>query len=85
MSDPKSKKPKMVIWDKGKPVATTDAQEKKRLEARIAIIDKVLKEMGFPEGYAKYQEYINEMAKKDFKKYMGFLKKVDELAKEQSV
>ena len=85
MPEQESQKPKMVVWDKGKPVATTDVQEKKRLEGRIAIIDKVLKEMGYPEGYAKYQEYIDKMVKKDFKKYMTFLKKVDELSKECGV
>ena len=75
----------MVIFDKGKPVATTDAQEAKRLEGRIAIIDKVLKEMGYSEGYARYQEYISEMMKKGFAEYTAFIKKVDELAKECGV
>lgn len=74
-----------VIWDNGKPVAASDSREARRLEGRTAIIDQVLKEMGYAEGYEKYPEYVNEMMK-DFKgKYMPFVERVDELAKKQGV
>ncbi len=74
-----------VIWDKGKPVAASDSREARRLEGRMGIIDQVLKEMGYSEGAAKYQEYVQEMMK-DFKgKYTPFLERVDELAKKQGV
>lgn len=74
-----------VVWDKGKPVAASDEKEARRLEGRIAIIDQVLKEMGYEEGYAKYQEYVNEMMKDLKGKYMPFLKRVDELAEKIGV
>jgi len=77
--------PKAVIFDNGKPVAASDKKEAERLTGKIAIIDKVLKEMGFPKGYENYNEYVQEMANKDFKKYIKFLDKVDKLSKEQGI
>ena len=74
---------RMVIWDKGKPIATTDKKEAERLRKRIKIIDEVLKSMGYEEGYAKYQEYIEQMTSEGFDKYVAFLQKVDELAKKR--
>ncbi len=78
-------KTKYVLFNKNKPVATSNSEETKRLESRVEIIDKVLKEMGYKEGYTKYNDYIIEMMK-DFKgKYMPFLERVDKLAKEYGV
>ncbi len=74
-----------TIFEDGKPVATSNEEEAKRLTGRIAIIDEVLKEMGCPEGYAKYNIYIPEMVKQDFKKYEEFMERVDRLAKERGV
>ena len=38
-----------VVWKDGKPIAS-DPNEAKRLDKRMQVIDKVLKEMGYPEG-----------------------------------
>lgn len=77
--------PKAVVFEDGKPVASSDKKEAERLTGRIAIIDKVLKEMGFSEGYARYNEYIQEMVSKDLKKYFEFIERVNELAAKQGV
>ncbi len=69
-----------VFWGKNGPVAATDNKEAERLNNRIVIIDKVLKEMGIPEGYIRYAEIMN-MWIKDMPKYMKFLDRVDELSK----
>ncbi len=74
-----------TTWDKGKPISTSNEKEAIRLSGRVAIIDKILKEMGYKEGYGKYQECINDMMKDFSGKYMPFLKRVDELAKENNV
>ena len=74
-----------TIFDNGKPVATSDNKEAERLIGRIAIIDEVLKEMGYLEGYAKANIYIPEMVKKDFKEYKKLTERVDKLAKERGV
>jgi len=62
-------------------VSFPSEKEAEHLDEKMVIIDKVLKEMGFSEGCAKYSEYMQEMATKDFEKYMEFLKRVDELGK----
>lgn len=73
------------VFDEGKPVGSTDEKESKRLEGRIKIIDEVLKDMGYKEGYNKYQEYLSQMVQEDFDRYMTFLNRVDEMAKKQGV
>ena len=79
------RKPSYIVWDKGKPVTASDEKEARRLEGRTAIIDSVLKEMGYAEGYGKYNEYVAQMVKTDFPAYMKFLKRVDELAGKKGV
>lgn len=76
-----------TVWDKGKPITTSSEKGARRLEGRIAIIDEVLKEMGYSEGYKKYKEIVNKMPQTDFDKdkYREFLKRVDELAEERGV
>ena len=71
-----------VIWDKGKPIATTP-REAERIKKRLRIIDKVLKEFGYKEGMKRYNEIVTEMAQKDFSKYVKFLDRVQELAKKK--
>lgn len=77
------KKPTFVVWDKGKPVTTNSKEEVNRINKRIKIIGRILKEMGYPDGYTKYEKYVNEMARTDFNKYMTFLDKVSEEAKKE--
>jgi hypothetical protein len=73
----------ITFWGNGKPIATTDEKMAKRLEVSTKVIDKILKDMGYSEGYGKYSEYVNKMVQEDFKgKYMPFLEKVDRLMKE---
>lgn len=69
---------KVVVFDKGNPVATNNKQEATRLKKRLEIIDRVLKEMGYNEGYANYQEIVEKMAREDFDKYLKFLERIDE-------
>ena len=66
-----------VVWDGGKPVAASDRDEAKRLNKRIIIIDKVLKEMGFKTGYDDYEQHLSTLVK-DFTLYMKFIQMVDE-------
>lgn len=69
-----------VVWKDGKPIAS-DPNEAKRLDKRMQVIDKVLKEMGYPEGVNHYQEIMNDLGSNHFDKYMEFLKRVDEAMK----
>ncbi|MCK4634338.1 MAG: hypothetical protein KAT37_00515 [Candidatus Aenigmarchaeota archaeon] len=73
----------VTIFDKGKPIATSDEKEAKRLAGRTQVIDEVLKEIGYKDGYDKYEEYINDMTENDFPKYLKFVKRVDELSEER--
>ena len=77
-------KPVFVVWEDGKPTSN-DPKESSRLEKRMLIIDKVLKEMGYPDGAERYSEIVTELASKDFKKYMTMLDRVSEEAKRQHV
>ena len=68
-----------TVWDNGKPIAASSDKEAKRLTGRILIIDIVLKEMGYENGYENYQEYIKEMTSNGISKFIEFNSKVDNL------
>ncbi|MEK6840001.1 MAG: hypothetical protein AABX72_03600 [Nanoarchaeota archaeon] len=72
-----------VFSNSGKAVASSDKQEAVRLEGRVAIIDEVLKEIGYSEGYQNYTNYVQEMMKDFSGKYIPFLNRVEELAKKR--
>lgn len=67
-----------TIWNNGKPIATDNQDEAKRMNDKIVVIDRVLKEMGYTKGYDEYTTAINDMVSKDFNKYMDFLKRVNQ-------
>jgi excinuclease UvrABC helicase subunit UvrB len=68
--------PTFVVFKDGKPISN-DPKESERLNKRMKVIDKVLKEMGYPEGAERYSEIMNELGSEDFKKYMEFIERVD--------
>ena len=77
-------KPAFVVWKDGRP-SSSDPKESARLDRRMQIIDKVLKEMGYPEGAERYSEIVSELGSKDFKKYIEFLDRVTKEAEKQHV
>ena len=68
--------------DRGNPVVTTP-KEAKRINRRMKVILQVLKELGYDITPEQYGETVTNLAKEDFKKYMDFLKRVDEKAKKE--
>ena len=74
----------VVIWDNGKPVMATP-KEAKRLRNRIEVVCAVLVSMGYSDIDHITEEWnviVTKLAKDDFKLYIKFLDKVDELSKE---
>lgn len=76
---------KTIIWHDGKPIASDNVDEAKRLSDKVVLIDKILKEMGYSNGYEEYVFAVNDMTANDFPKYIEFLKKTDEQQKQNKV
>jgi len=74
----------IVTWKDGKPHSTNNEAEAKRLVGRALIIDRILKEMGYSEGWNNYAEIVNEMVATDFTKYTDFVKRVQDEANDSS-
>jgi SOS-response transcriptional repressor LexA len=71
------------VYVKNGKVVSSDPKEQERLVKRMKIIDKVLKEMGYPEGVERYDEIMNDLGQNHIAKFIEFLKTVDaEVAKE---
>ena len=67
-----------VIWKNGKPYAASDPKEAQRLSKRMQMINKILKNMGYPDGAERYDEIMQDLGSNHFDKYLEFLKKIEE-------
>ena len=71
---------KFVVFKDGKPILASDSKDAERLNKRMVVVDRVLKQMGNQDGADRYQEIMNDLGSNHFDKCMEFLKRVDEEA-----